>query len=247
MADSLSLKDFSPEDLKQLSPEELKFLHAQDAIANTPSPSPIEGTARAISQGAVGYPKEQPKDQAFANHYPIASSGGGMLGRAADFILPVLGGRYVGGKIAAGIRPTVNAERMGEQAFRRAYQGAPAKSPGAIKRSLGNEARDLASEIAAQRNQSADRMRKALTFTGGLTGGVAGGAGGAYLHGEDPETGALYGAGAGVLPAVRAAPVLSAGAGAMGAAAASKSDWPFILKLLGGEEAVKGIKHWFGH
>lgn len=199
MADNIHIDQFSPEELNQLSPEELKFLKEQ----STPAPGVVQGVARAAGEGALGI-QPQPQDKAFARDHDWLSAGGGMLGRAADIALPMLGGRAAGGMLAKSIRPTVNVDEQIARAAIAARRGA--RTAGIKDRAMVGDIVDLAratSGSAAERaNASAQRLKSGMTFGGGLVGGAAGGAGGAYLHGEDPQEGALYGGVAGVAPAV---------------------------------------------
>lgn len=202
MADSISIKDFSPEELKQLSPEELNFLNEQEKISNTPSPGVLEGTARAVSQGAVGYPQGQPKDTAFGNQHPVASGGGGMLGRMADYILPILGGRYAMGKASNFVKPRVDPFQARIDAVNK--HGIVNRNGSITLDALGKPMveRDVARAVTA--DKSAERWERRAKLAGGLAGGIGGGVGSAYLHGEDPQSGALIGGAIGGAPLVGA-------------------------------------------
>lgn len=199
-------------DITDLSDEELKKLYE----TTTPSPGLLEGIPRAVSQGAIGVPN-QPKDTAFANEYPIASGGGGMLGRAADIILPMLGGRMAGRALANRIRRPVDEEMtaaFGRKEARDISRRAGITDPSEIEDNVAIGGRAALLD-AIRRNKSAARWKSGLQLGGGLMGGAAGGAAGAALHGEDPQSGALIGGATG-LGAPVATKVMSMPVGRMG-------------------------------
>lgn len=190
-------------EITDLSDEELKKLYE----STTPSPGIVEGTARAVSQGMVGAPN-QPKDTAFANEHSVYSGGGGMLGRAADVVLPMLGGRMAGRVLANRMRPTVNPRVMAADAELNAVNQYGVVHPrtgkielDALARPRVDRAVAMAEDQAERLNKSAARWKQGLQFGGGVTGGAIGGATGAALRGEDPQTGALIGGATGLTPA----------------------------------------------
>lgn len=169
-----------------------------------PAPGLVEGVGRAAGESALGI---QPgsKDQAFQRDNPIASQGGGMLGRAADVVLPILGGRAAGGMLARSMKPMRNVDLAASQAEANAARQFGRIKNDRLRNANIDAAMIAAREAATKNNASATALKNRMTFGGGLVGGAAGGAGGAYLNNEDPGTGALYGGAVGLVPPVASA------------------------------------------
>lgn len=201
--------------IESLSDDELNnFQSLRDKLkAESPTASPtasptsaqsmIPGVAKEFMQGLSGVGS----DPAFEKDSPVASSAANFLGRATGILGPVIGGRYLGGRLARSIKPEVNVEQAGRNAALIAGATAPSKTPVYLRQIRSEVAQNAAEEAAKRNNVFASRLEGGSRFAGGVAGGAAGGGFNAYLHNEDPESGAMYGGLLGTAPVAK--PLLS--------------------------------------
>lgn len=214
-------------------------------------PGPVAGTVRSIAQGMFGQgpnrlasggdpqelARQQANEKAFASEHPYLSATGNVLGTSLDYLVPMLMGRSLGGRLANRIAPVRNVERAGAEAAQRELNTirsgyTPTRNDPFIRPEIAIRTRaasERGMDEAKSANAIADKLKGRMQFGGGILGGAAGGAGEAYVHDRDPQTGALLG-GAGGL-----------GAGTM--SAVTGKSIPGWMYAVGGAGAASALEH----